>query len=49
MLDIFVQFNTGFYKRGNLIYNRTEICKNYIKSWFLIDLLASFPYNYVIP
>ena len=48
MLDIFVQFNTGFYSQGKLINNRKKIIVNYVKSWFLIDLVASFPYNWVI-
>lgn len=48
MLDIFVQFNTGFYSQGKLINLRKKIIVNYIKSWFLIDLVASFPYNWVI-
>lgn len=47
MLDIFVQFNTGFYRRGNLVNNRRAICENYVKSWFLIDFFASFPYSWV--
>ena len=47
MLDIFVQFNTAFYKKGNLINSRREICCNYVQSWFIIDLLASFPYDWV--
>lgn len=48
ILDIFVNFNTGFYKRGTLITGRKEVIKNYITTWFLIDVLASFPYNLLI-
>lgn len=48
MLDILVQFNTGFYRQGKLINNRKEVVSNYLQSWFLIDLVASFPYNWVI-
>lgn len=47
MVDIFVQFNTGFYRRGNLVNNRNAICCNYLKSWFLIDFFASFPYGWI--
>jgi hypothetical protein len=43
-LDIFVQFNTGFYKKGNLINGRKEIVLNYVKTWFFFDVIASFPY-----
>jgi len=48
IMDIFVQFNTGFYRKGNIIYSRKEVCWNYILTWFFIDLVASFPYNYLI-
>lgn len=47
MIDILVQFNTAFYKRGTLIFNRWEIATNYFWSWFLIDFVASFPYAQV--
>ncbi len=47
MCDIVVTFNTGFYKKGYLVMKRKEIIKNYIKTWFLIDMLASFPYSWV--
>ena len=48
MCDIIVAFNTGFYKKGYLEMKRKEIIKNYLKTWFFLDLLASFPYSYVI-
>jgi hypothetical protein len=47
MLDIIVTFNTGFYKKGYLVMKRKEIVKNYLKTWFLIDLVSSFPYSWV--
>ena len=47
ILDIFVAFNTGFYKKGYLVMKRKEIIKNYIKTWFALDFLASFPYSWV--
>jgi len=27
---------------------RKEIIKNYLKTWFVLDLLASFPYSWMI-
>lgn len=45
MADIFITFNTGFYKKGYLVMKRKEIIKNYIKTWFVLDVLASFPYS----
>jgi hypothetical protein len=47
MIDIIVTFNTGFYKKGYLVMKRKEIVKNYLKTWFLIDLVSSFPYSWV--
>jgi hyperpolarization activated cyclic nucleotide-gated potassium channel 2 len=48
MMDIPVQFNTGYYNKGNLINNRKDIIMNYLTSWFTIDLVASFPYGWLI-
>jgi len=47
MVDILFSFNTGFYKKGYLIMKRRDIIINYVKTWFLMDLLASFPYSWV--
>lgn len=52
-LDIIVTFNTAFYAKGNLVWEKNNIIKissrkkiaiNYLKFWFWLDLLASFPY-----
>lgn len=48
MCDIVVTFNTGFYKKGYLVMKRKEIIKNYLKTWFILDLLASFPYSWAM-
>lgn len=48
MLDIIITFNTGFYKKGYLVMKRKEIIINYLKTWFILDLLASFPYSWVL-
>ncbi len=45
MLDIILTFNTGIYKKGNLIINRKRIIIEYLKLWFWLDLTASFPYS----
>jgi len=36
LCDIFLNFNTGFYERGNLVLKRKVIAQHYIKSWFVI-------------
>lgn len=48
MVDIIVTFNTGFYKKGYLVMKRKDIIKNYMKTWFWIDLVATFPYTWVL-
>ena len=43
-----LNFRTGFFAfhiRKHLEMDPTEIRKNYIKSWFFIDLLATFPFD----
>jgi len=47
-LDIFINFNTGYYDKGLLVMERKRIAINYLKGWFWIDLIASFPYSWVI-
>lgn len=42
--DIFINFNTGYYSKGLLVMERRRIVINYLKGWFWIDLIASFPY-----
>jgi len=48
LLDILVNFNTGYVHDGILVLNRKEISWNYMKNWFFIDLLSSFPYALLI-
>jgi len=43
-----ITFNTGFYRKGVVVMQRREIMCNYLKTWFVLDLLASFPYHWVI-
>jgi hypothetical protein len=43
-----ITFNTGFYKKGYLVMKRKDIIKNYAKTWFFIDLVATFPYSWVM-
>ena len=46
--EIFITFNTGYYRNGNLVMQRKYIILNYVRTWFILDLFASFPYSYVI-
>lgn len=47
-LDILISFNTGFYHKGSLIMKRRDITLQYLKLWFWIDIIATFPYNWFV-
>lgn len=46
-IDIFVNFNTGFYEKGVLILDRVKIFKNYLSFWFWVDFLSTIPIDKV--
>jgi len=48
ILDIFVNFNTGYYSKGLLIMERKRIFVNYLKGAFAVDLVASIPYTWIV-
>ena len=45
--DILVNFNSGVYIQGVLVMSRIKSTLFYLRTWFLLDLIASFPYDYV--
>ena len=46
MSDLILNFLTAYFNNeGTLITNRRLISINYLKSWFVIDIVASFPYS----
>lgn len=47
IIDIFINFNTGYYNEGVLVMNRGQICMNYIKGWLGFDIISSFPYSFI--
>jgi hypothetical protein len=47
-VDVFVNFNTAFYRRGVLITNRRAIALKYARLWLWIDLVSTFPYSWTI-
>lgn len=44
-VDIFLNFNTAFVHDGHVHYNKREIRRHYLSTWFLVDLLASIPFE----
>ena len=48
IVEIFVNFNTGFYDAGNnLVMDRQRISDRYITSWFSIDVISSIPLDLI--
>jgi CRP-like cAMP-binding protein len=48
-LDILINFNTALIGQGDLlVFNRGKIARDYLKAWFWIDLVATFPFELVI-
>lgn len=48
MFDILLTFNTAIFKKGNLVYDRKTIAVEYLKLWFWLDLISSFPYGLIV-
>ena len=47
LFDIAINFSTSFYHKGILITKRKEIAKYYLKGFFWLDILSSFPYDWL--
>ncbi|CAD8141621.1 unnamed protein product [Paramecium octaurelia] len=47
-LDILINFNTSYQQKGQYIYDRKLIAKNYLMAWFWIDLMSTFPFDLII-
>ena len=45
-IDIFINFISAYEDRNanKMIFDRKKIAVNYIKSWFILDLIACFPF-----
>jgi hypothetical protein len=46
--DVLLNFNTGVAVHGKVSLDRWVIAKEYLKSWFLVDVISAFPLDYVI-
>ncbi len=46
-VDMFIHFNTGYLVRQELVTDRTEVAKRYLRGWFLPDLIATLPFAWI--
>jgi len=47
LIDICLNFHTAYYHDGTLVFDQKKIVNNYLRGWFLIDLIASVPYEWL--
>jgi hypothetical protein len=46
ILDLFINFISAYYDKENkLVTDNKIIAKRYLRTWFVIDLIAAFPFN----
>jgi len=51
-IDIILNFRTAYFHKIDhlkLIIDPTSIAKHYLKGWFIIDLITSFPFHFIVP
>ncbi|KAK4467690.1 hypothetical protein MN116_008627, partial [Schistosoma mekongi] len=51
ILDILVNFRTGIIRNDfvdDIILDPTEIAREYLRTWFILDLISSIPMDYVL-
>lgn len=46
LLEILLNFLTGYYEKGHLVMQKKKIAINYIKTWFFLDLISSIPFSF---
>ena len=48
-IEIFSNLNTAYFSEGTLIKIRSKIMSRYIKEGFLVDFIACFPFELIVP
>ena len=50
LLDMIAAFNTAYYSAEDDAYVtiRRNIATNYLKSWFIVDLLSTVPFDLIV-
>ena len=47
IMEIILNFFTGFYSKGMLIMQVSQIAWNYLKGYLWIDIISSFPISFI--
>eukprot|EP00644_Phytophthora_capsici_P006954 jgi/Phyca11/103545/e_gw1.8.325.1 len=48
LLDVVLNFRTGYVQDTEVIMDSRLVAKHYIKSWFVVDLIGSIPVEYIV-
>jgi len=48
IVDMLLNFNTGYHEKSRLILSRRKIFANYVENWFWVDLVSSCPYTWLL-
>ncbi|KAG7382193.1 hypothetical protein PHYBOEH_010600 [Phytophthora boehmeriae] len=48
LLDVILNFRTGYVKDTDVVMDSRLVAKRYMKSWFVIDLIGSIPFEYMV-
>ena len=47
-IDILLNFRTAFYEDGVLVTDSRRVAHNYLRTWFLLDFVATFPFDLIV-
>ena len=48
MADIILNVFTAYYDEETLVVNRKQVLRHYLQTWFILDLIATFPVDWVV-
>ncbi|EGZ21358.1 hypothetical protein PHYSODRAFT_491451 [Phytophthora sojae] len=48
LLDVVLNFRTGYVEDTEIVMDSRLVAKHYIQSWFFVDLIGSIPVEYII-
>ncbi|KAG2777303.1 hypothetical protein PC129_g18788 [Phytophthora cactorum] len=48
LLDVILNFRTGYVEDTEVIMDNRLVAKHYIKTWFIVDVIGSIPVEYIV-
>ena len=50
IIDMYICFRTAYMSvKGQMVTDSRKVAISYLRSWFAIDLVATFPYHWILP